>query len=60
MENARTKKEPKQSIPTFVETVELLMKVLDFGHCIQPELILNIHSGGKPTCSFQRRREGVQ
>ncbi|KAJ6596016.1 PLC-like phosphodiesterase [Mycena sp. CBHHK59/15] len=26
MECARTKKEPKQSIPTFVETVELLMK----------------------------------
>ncbi|KAJ7596457.1 PLC-like phosphodiesterase [Mycena floridula] len=26
MEHARTKKEPKQSIPTFVETVELLMK----------------------------------
>lgn len=42
MENARTKKEPKQSIPTFVETVELLMKVLDFGHFIQPALILNI------------------
>lgn len=27
MEHARTKKEPKQSIPTFVETVALLMKV---------------------------------
>jgi hypothetical protein len=27
MEHARTKKEPKQSIPTFSETLELLMKV---------------------------------
>ena len=27
MEHARTKKEPQQSIPTFAETVELLMKV---------------------------------
>ena len=27
MENARTKKEPMQSIPTFAETVALLMKV---------------------------------
>lgn len=27
IENARTKKEPIQSIPTFAETVELLMKV---------------------------------
>ncbi|KAJ7172410.1 PLC-like phosphodiesterase, partial [Mycena filopes] len=27
MEHARTKKEPKQSIPTFVETLSLLMKV---------------------------------
>ena len=29
MEHARTKKEPKQSIPTFVETVALLMKVFN-------------------------------
>lgn len=29
MEQARTKKEPKQAIPTFAETVELLMKVLN-------------------------------
>jgi phosphatidylglycerol phospholipase C len=27
MQHARTKKEPKQSIPTFEQTVELLMKV---------------------------------
>ena len=27
MEHVRTVKEPKQSIPTFIETVELLMKV---------------------------------
>ena len=28
MEHLRTVKEPKQSIPTFAETVELLMKVI--------------------------------
>ena len=27
MEHARTKKEPKQAIPTFAETVALLMQV---------------------------------
>jgi hypothetical protein len=27
MQHVRTKKEPKQSIPTFVETIDLLMKV---------------------------------
>lgn len=27
MQHVRTKKEPKQTIPTFVQTVELLMRV---------------------------------
>ena len=31
MENAKTKKTPQQSIPTFAETVDLLMKVGQFG-----------------------------
>jgi hypothetical protein len=58
MEHCRTKKEPKQPIPTFVETVALLMKVTDPAtwthHVLKPD------SAREPTRQVQHRRESEQ
>ncbi|KDQ25386.1 hypothetical protein PLEOSDRAFT_1090027 [Pleurotus ostreatus PC15] len=47
MEHVRTVKEPKQSIPTFAETVALLMQHVKFNVDVKPQndgLLCNFHS----------------
>lgn len=57
MENVRTLKEPKQSIPTFAETVTLLMLVRLLSYLVLPFPLQNLHvvfTAGKPARQVQR------
>lgn len=62
MQHVRTVKEPKQPIPTFVETVELLMKVglLPFQYISLISACFLLHVAREPACQVQRRRQDLE
>lgn len=71
MEHLRTRKTPKQSIPTFAETVTLLMLVrppnqrsplLNTQFAVSPLSSLSHDQfvAGEPPCQVQHRREGAE
>ena len=60
IEHVRTIKEPKQAIPTFAETIELLMKVSCPSTCLLFFTQLLSFLAGEPTRQIQRGRESAK